>query len=136
MAAAAVELDHVQQPELERAAAPFQAERSAGRCAAPGRIVDQKIVAVQSLAAFDPAIGQVGEQGLVEGARVRAAVGRAGGPADDVVLDVVGERGEHALDVVLRFEAEVAVDVVVHLVAGQGHRELLGGLWRGEMVQL
>ena len=80
------EFDDMKHAELERTVAAFQTERPARRPAPPQRLVYYEIIAVEPPDAVDLAFGQVSEQGLVEGACAGAATGRAGRPADDVVL--------------------------------------------------
>ena len=119
------ELDDVQEAERERPALALEAERPARRLAAPHRLVDQEVVAVEAADALDLAVRQVGEQRLVERPGGIAAVGRAGRPADDVVLGIGRERRQHPGDVVLRLEGEVLVHPPIHLAAAHCHDALL-----------
>ena len=82
------ELDHVQQAELERPAPALEAEGAADRPAAPDQFVDQEALAVEPPEAGDLALGQIGEQRLVERPRVLAPPRGPGRPADDVVQHV------------------------------------------------
>jgi hypothetical protein len=119
------ELDDVEEAELEGAAFAVEAEGFAGGGALPEGFVDEEAVAVEAAEGLDLALGEVGEEGFVEGAGGVAAVGRAGRPADDVVLGVGREGGDDAVDVVGGFVAEVLVELAVHFGGGHGHGRIL-----------
>ena len=89
------------------------------RAAAPYRFVDQEVLAVKPANRADPAVGEVGEQAFVERAGLGRAMAWSQRPADDVVLDIVGQRGEHALDIVARLVAEMLIEPGVHHFAGK-----------------
>ena len=71
-----------------------------------------------------------------------AAVAWAEWPADDVVLDVLRQRREHAFDIIARLETEMLVELRVHHLASQhgsrpsrirreSHNEILVSCKRG-----
>ena len=57
--------------------------------------------------------------------RAFAAARRSEGRTDDIVLHISRECRQNAFDVVAGFEAEVLVDLAIHLGSGQGHGVLL-----------
>jgi hypothetical protein len=111
----------MEQSEFERPPAAGEAERPARRLAGPDAVVDHEIVAVEPAQAAHLAVAEIGEERLVELARRLAAAGRPGRPADDVVLGILVQRGEHPVDIVARLEAEMRVERGVHLFPGQSH---------------
>jgi hypothetical protein len=49
------------------------------------------------------------------------AADRPQGPADNVMFDIVGQRRQHAFDIICRFEAKMLVQLRVHLRRRQRH---------------
>ncbi len=107
--------------EPQRPVAAVEAERPPRGATLPHRLVDHEVVAVETLERGHATLGQVGEHPSVELAGALPAAGRAGREPHDVVRGVRRERGDDALDVVGRLEAEVLVDLAVHLLRGQRH---------------
>src|SRR3954470_16592742 len=77
------EFEDVEQAEFESPVPALDPERPPRRAAAPDRIVDHEILAVQAARGADLAVGQVGEQCFVKRPRAFAAMCRAHWPADD-----------------------------------------------------
>src|SRR5262245_12662938 len=71
------EFDDMQQPEFEQPVLAGKSERATRRSAPPHRLIDQEVVAVETVQAFHVAVGQVGKEGLVEGPRAVAAMRRS-----------------------------------------------------------
>src|SRR5689334_3315285 len=102
--AAVTELDDVQQAEFQWPTLALEAEGPADGLAAPDRLIDEETVAVEPLRARHLAIDEVSEQRFIEGPRRLATACRPGRPADDVMLNIRRQRGQHAGDVVARLE--------------------------------
>lgn len=105
----------MEDPELERPSPTGQSEWVADGHPSPEALVDDEVGAVVSADRGDLFLFQIGEEPLVELARLFAPPPRAERCADHVVVDVVGERPQHAPDVVARLEPEVLVDHAIHL---------------------
>ena len=116
------ELDHVQQAVAEGTVLAFEAERAADGAAVPHDLVDEEVRSVQPDLGVDAFAGDVGEQVLVERAGLGAPVVHAIGHADDVLHDVFGQGRQHAVDVVVGFEAVMLVEHPVHLRWSELHR--------------
>src|SRR6187402_873315 len=86
--AALGEFHHMQQPELERPAAPLYAEWPPRRRAIPHRLVDDEVRPAQSAQAAHAALGQVGEKLLVEATRTFPSARGSRRGTHDVVLHV------------------------------------------------
>ena len=105
----------MQQAEAQFASMTGNAERRTERGAFPQALVDHEIRPVVAPQRRDLLARQVGEQGVVEAASGSLTVHRAGGIADDIVLDVIDHRAQNAIDVIFGLETEVAVD---HAIKG------------------
>jgi hypothetical protein len=109
----------VQQAEPEGAAVAGDAERCADRLGGDVGLVDHEAVAVVAPHRADLLQAEVGEQAAVEVGDL--ALAPAGGRvADDVVLDVVAERGQEAVEVALDLGGEVVVDEGVEVGGCRG----------------
>src|SRR5262245_36130586 len=115
------ELDHVKQAELDQAAAALEAEGPSDRLPTPDRLIDEKSRAVKPSDAGDVTFRQIRKQRLVERPRILAAVGGTARPPDHVMPYVGREGRKDARHVVAGFEAEVLVDLPIHLCRGQRH---------------
>ena len=99
----------------------LQAEGRSDRTPAPDAVVDHEILAIETARRAHLTVGEIGEERLVEIADVVPALCRTGRPADDVMLHVGSKRGEHAIDIVSGLEAEMLVQLRIHLRTGQRH---------------
>src|SRR4029077_4274711 len=95
-----------------------------GSLSPPDRLVNEETFAIETPQALDLAVGQVGEQGLVEAARALTAPRWPAGPTDDVVLHIARKRRQHTGHIIFGFEGEVLVDLHVHFFAGHAHDRL------------
>lgn len=121
--AAVVELHDVEDPEPQSAVAAGDPEWIADGAADPEALVGEAVLAVVAVECLDAFAGEVGEDLFVGWSGLGVAGRGAVGCADDVVLGVGREGGEHAIDVVGHLEGEVPVHQRVHLGRGERQRD-------------